>query len=114
MDYCKNIGKNISKNLSGKYSQGMLATRQTILDCAKQSATDALKTVSKKGIQKTAEVTGDLIGNKISNRITKVSKTSHKTSSETVANEHDKEIPKERYISPEKRQKLLDDLRLIK
>ena len=48
MDYFKNIGKNISKNLSGRYSQGMLATRQTILDCAKQSATDALKTVSKK------------------------------------------------------------------
>ena len=29
---------------------------------------------------------------------------------ETAANEHDKEIPKERYISPEKRQKIIEDL----
>ena len=32
--------------------------------------------------------------------------------SETVTNEHDKEIPKDRYISPEERQKIIDDLRL--
>ena len=42
---CKNIGKNISKNLSGKYSH-------KLLDRAKQSATDALKTTSKRVIQK--------------------------------------------------------------
>ena len=53
----KNIGKNISKNLSGKYSQ-------KLLDHSKKSATDALKTSSKRVIQKTAEATGDLIGNK--------------------------------------------------
>ena len=50
----KNIGKNISKNISSKYSQ-------KLLDHAKQSATDAFKTASKIGIQKTAESTGDLI-----------------------------------------------------
>ena len=44
----KNIGKNISKNLSGRYSPGMLVTRQKLLDHAKQFATDALKTASKK------------------------------------------------------------------
>ena len=37
---------------------------------------------------------------KIADRITKVSKTSQQINSETVTNEHDKEIPKERYISP--------------
>ena len=31
--------------------------------------------------------------------------------SEKVRNEHDKEIPKERYISPEEKQKIIDDLR---
>ena len=40
----KKIGKNISKNLSGKYSPHMLAAHQKFLDHAKQSATDALKT----------------------------------------------------------------------
>ena len=34
-------------------------------------------------------------------KIIKVSKNSHQNNPETVANENDKEIPKERYISPE-------------
>ena len=33
--------------------------------------------------------------------------------SETSTNEHDKEIPKERYISSEERQKIIDHRRLI-
>ena len=52
----RNIRRNISKNLSSKY-------RQKLFDHAKQSATDALYTASKRAIQKTAEATGDLIGN---------------------------------------------------
>ena len=59
----KNIGKNISKNLSSKYSQ-------KLLDHAKQPATDAFNTASKRVIQKTAEATGYLILNKIANNIT--------------------------------------------
>ena len=43
---------------------------------AKQSATDARKTASKRAILKTTEGTGDLIGNKIAYKITRVSKTS--------------------------------------
>ena len=65
----KNIGKNRSKSLSGKYSQ-------KLLNHAKQSATDVFKTASKRAIQKTAEATGDLIGNKIASKIMKVSKNS--------------------------------------
>ena len=99
----KNVGKNISKNLSSKYSQ-------KILDHAKQSATDALTTASKRAIQKTAEATGDLIGNKSADRITKVSKTSSQNNSQTITNEE--EILGERYISPELRREISDDLRL--
>ena len=65
----KNIGKNISKNLSSKYSQ-------KLLDHAKLSAVDALKTTSEKVIQETAEATVDLIGNKIPNKMMGVSKSS--------------------------------------
>ena len=68
--------------------------------------------MSKRAIQKTAEATGDLIGNKIATKITKVSKNSQQNNSETVTNEHDIEIPKERYISPEERQEIIDELRL--
>ena len=113
MDFClfaKNMGKNIDKNIrkisSCKYSQ-------KLLDHAKHSATDAFKATSKRAIQKTAEVTGDLIGNKIANKIAKVPRSSAQNNSETITNEHDKEIPKERYVSPEERQKIIDDLRLI-
>ena len=72
-----------------------------------------IKTASKRAIQKTAEGSGDLIGNKIADKITKVSENSQQSNSDTVANENDQEIPNERYISPEERQKIMDDLRLI-
>ena len=57
-----------------------------------------------------------MIGNKIADKVTKVSRTSRKYSSDTVTNErenvgHDKIIHKERYTSPEKRQKIIDDLK---
>ena len=92
--------------LSAKYIQKRL-------DHAKQSSTDAFKSSSKRVIHKTAEATGDLIGNKIPDRITNISKTSQQNNSETVTNDRDKEILKERHISPEQRQKIIDDLGLI-
>ena len=55
-----------------------------------------------------------MISNKITIRITKFSKTSPQNSSEIkVESDNNEEIPKERYISPEERQKIIDDLRLI-
>ena len=45
-----------------------------LLDSAKKSTTDAIKTASKRAIQKTAEATGDLIGNRIADKITNISK----------------------------------------
>ena len=53
-----------------------------------------------------------MIGNKIASKITKVSKNSQQNNLETVTNENDKKIPKERYMSPEKMQEIIDDLRL--
>ena len=44
-------------------------------------------------------------------KITKVSKNSQQNNLETIANDNDKEIHKERYISPEERQKIIDNLR---
>ena len=42
LSFAKNMGKNIGKSFSGKYSPGMLAMRQELLDYAKKSKTDAL------------------------------------------------------------------------
>ena len=50
----KNVGKNISKNISSEYSE-------KLIDHAKQSASDIIKTASKRAIQKTTDATGDLI-----------------------------------------------------
>ena len=61
------FAKNMGKSLSNKYGQ-------KLLDSAKKSATDAIKTASKIAIQNTAEATGDLIGNKSADKITSVSK----------------------------------------
>ena len=61
------FAKNKGKSLSNKYGQ-------KLLDRAKKSTTDAIKTAPKKAIQKTAEATGDLTGNKIADKITSVSK----------------------------------------
>ena len=57
------------------------------------NVTDALKTSSKRVIQKRAEAAGALSANKIDKGITKVSKQSSQNNSETITNEHDKEIP---------------------
>ena len=65
------FAKNIGKNLINKYGQ-------KLVDSAKKSATDALKTVSKRAIQKTAGATGDLVGNKIVDKTTGVSKKKNK------------------------------------
>ena len=61
------FAKNIGRNLSNKYAQ-------KLVDTAKKSATDALKTASRRAIQKAAEATGDFVGNKIVDKITSCSK----------------------------------------
>ena len=93
--------------MSGKYSQKIFWSCHQCKH-AKQSAKHPLK----RAIQKQAKASGDLTCNKISNRMTKVLKKSRQNNSETVTNENDKKIPKERYMSPEKIQKINDDLRL--
>ena len=60
----------------------------------------------KKILKETAKATGDLIGNKIADKIT--AKPDEKSQSDEVING----IPKERYISPKERQKIIDELKL--
>ena len=101
--------KNMGKSLSNKYGQ-------KLLNSAKQSTTDAIKTASKRAIQKTAESTGDLIGNTIADKITSVSKKSNNSNNNNNNNNNaDVEITasKERYISPEERQQIINELRLV-
>ena len=63
------FAKHMGTCLSYKFSE-------KLLDTAKRSTTDAIKTASKRAIQKTSEATGDLIGNKIADKITNICKKS--------------------------------------
>ena len=98
------FAENIGKDIGNKYSQKPL-------DSAKKSATDAIKTASKKSIQKTAEATGDKIADKITSTSKKSSMDLHLK--ELPSNKANNEIPKERYISPQERQQIIDELRFI-
>ena len=103
------FSKSMDKNLSNKYGQ-------KLLDSVKKSTTDAVKTTSKKTIQKAAEETGDLVGNEMADKITTVSKPSAKHSMELHSKNDDAnneiEATRRRYISPEERQQIIDELRL--
>ena len=93
-----------ARSMSNKYGKKHV-------DKAKKSATDAIKTASKRAIQKTAEATGDLVGNKIADEITSVSKKSKKLP--TIDEDVELTTHEKRYISPEERQQIIDELRLI-
>ena len=99
------FAKNMGKNLNNKYSQ-------KIIDAAKKSATDAIKTASQRPTQKAAEATGDLFGNKIADKITSISK---KPVKELPTIDEDEELSthKKRYISSKERQRTIDELRLV-
>ena len=73
-----------------------------LIDTATKTGIDAAKTASKRVVQKTAEATGDLIGNKIADKITSIGKSKEKTNKS-----------EEIYIPPEKRQQIINDLRLF-
>ena len=75
-----------------------------LMDTATKTGIDAAKTASKRVVQKNAVATGDLIANKIADKITSLCKTKSK--------EKEDEIQKI-YIPPEKRQQIIDDLRLF-
>ena len=91
--YVKGYGfMSFARNFNDKYSK-------SLTDLSKTFA----KTAGKKILKETAKATGDLIGNKTADKIT--------------AKPHNKDevingIPKERYISPNERQTIIDELKL--
>ena len=95
--------RNMGESLSNKYGQKLLVS-------SKKSTTDVIKTTSKRAIQKTGETTGDLIGNKLADKITSVSK---KKSAKASQNDEKEATLKKRYISPEERKQIIEELRLV-
>ena len=97
--YVKGYGfMSFARSMSNKYGK-------KLVDTAKKSATDAIKTPSKRATQKTAEATGDLVGIKIADKIRSVSKKKSNNNNDDV----ELTTPKKRYISPEERQQKKDN-----
>ena len=98
----------MGKSLSDKYGQ-------KLLDSAKKSTTDAIKTDSKRAIQQTAGGTGDLIGNKTTYKITSNSK--KKSNKYLQKNETEEDFERstheKKYIYPEEKQQITDALSLV-
>ena len=97
--YVKGYGfLSFAKTFGNKYGK-------KLMDTTTKTGIDAAKTASKRVVQTTAEAIGDLIG--IADKITSVGKPMEK--------EKTKERKKieEIYIQPEKRQQIIDDLRLF-
>ena len=69
------------------------------------------KTASKRTIQKTVEPAGDLIDNKIEEKITGTAQSKTKDIKFDV--EKSTEIQKKRHMSLQKRQQIIDKLRLV-
>ena len=86
-----------ARNFSDKYSK-------FLMDKGIDVSLTFAKTAGKKILKETAKATEVLIGNKIADKITSASKKSH--------DEVNNEIPKETYISPKDRQKIIDELKL--
>ena len=96
--YAKGYGfLSFSKKFGDKYGK-------KLMDTATKTGVDAAKTASKRVVEKTAEATGHLIGNKIADKITSIGKTKEKEKTNK---------PEEIYIPPEKRQQIIDDLKLF-
>ena len=85
------------KKFSNKYGK-------KLMDIATKTGIDATKTAFKRVVQKTAEATGDSIGNKIADKITSIVKPKEKEKTDKA---------EEIYIPLEKRQQIIDDLKLF-
>ena len=90
------------------------------LDSAKKSTTDAIKTASKRAMQETAEATSELIGNKTADKITSFSKiksNNNNNNNNNSNNNNNEDVQltthKKRYKSPEERQQIINELRLV-
>ena len=75
-----------------------------LMDTATKAGVDAAKTTSKRLIQKPAEGKWDLIGNKIADKVTSIGKSKEK---------EEPKIAEEIYIRSEKKQQIIDDLKLF-
>ena len=111
MTFAKNLGSKYDKKIINKgISAASKINQSKYGQMLKNQGSEFGKIVGKKILTKSAEATGDLIGSKIADKIT-----SFKSKSERFPEEKPQilEESEEIIIPPEKRQQILNDLRLF-
>ena len=113
--YVKGYGfLSFARKFGDKYGKKLMNTAtivgtskygKKIIDTTKKQGSEFAKTAGRKIVQKSAEATEDLIGNKIADKITSLGKSKNK---ENETNEEEEII-----IAPEKRQQIINYLRLF-
>ena len=86
-----------ARKFDDKYSKQLIGT-------VTKTGIDAANTASNRVVQKTAEATGDLTGNKIADKITSAGKSKEDDKTKKVEEIH---------IPIEKRQQIIDEVRLF-
>ena len=94
-----------ARSMGNKYGQKLVNT-------AKKSASDSIKTASERAIQKASEATGGLIGNKIADKITSISQKKSTKKLPTIGEDAEITTHEKRYISPEERQQIIEELKI--
>ena len=96
--YVKGYGfLSFARKLGEKYGK-------KLMDTATKTGMNAGKTASKRVVKKTSEAAEDLIRNKIADKITSIGKPKEKEKTKKI---------EEIYTPPEKRQRIIDNLRLF-
>ena len=113
--YVKGYGfLSFARKFEDKYDKKLIDTAakvrtskygRKIIDTTKKQGSEFPKTIDKRIVQKSAEATGDFIGNKIADKITSLGKSKNK---EKETHEEEETI-----IPPEKRQQIINELRLF-
>ena len=96
----------IAENLSHKYGQ-------KLLDSTKISTTDAIKTASKTAIRKTAEQVIWLVIKLLIKQQVSQKKSAKALQNNEKEEDAERATPKKRYISPEERKQIVEELRLV-
>ena len=108
LSFARKFGNKYGKKLANTETKaGTSKYGKKIKDTTKKQGSEFAKIAGKKIVQRSAEATGDLIGNKVADKITSLG-TSENKEKQNETNEEEEII-----IPSEKRQQIINDLRLF-
>ena len=106
LSFARSFGDKYGKKLMNTATKvGTSKYGKKIIETTKKQGSEFAKTAGKRIVETSAEATGDLTGNKIADKITSLGKSKNK---EKETSEEEEII-----IAPEKRQQIINDLRLF-